>query len=161
MDAAEDDRLRVGRRGLARQPEGVADVVGHVLHLGHLVVVREDHGVSLARQRLDLVLHHGCQGRAHRTSRETSRERAEWVSAPIEMKSTPVSAIERMVSSVTPPEASSVARPAVIATASRMSAGGMLSSRMESAPAASASRSPSRSSTSTWTGTPAPSAPST
>ena len=61
MDAAEHDRLRIGRRGLPRQPERVADVVGHVLHLGHLVVVREDHGVALARQRLDLVLHHGCQ----------------------------------------------------------------------------------------------------
>ena len=51
-------------------------------------------------------------GRGHRTSSETSRERAEWVSAPTEMKSTPVSAISRTVSSVTPPEASSGARPA-------------------------------------------------
>ena len=47
------------------------------------------------------------------TSSETSRERAEWVSAPTETKSTPVSAISRTVSSVTPPEASSVARPAI------------------------------------------------
>ena len=33
---------------------------------------------------------------------ETSSERAEWVSAPTETKSTPVSAIARTVSSVTP-----------------------------------------------------------
>ena len=51
VDAAEDDRLRVGRGGLAGEPERVADVVGHVLHLGHLVVVREDDGVALARER--------------------------------------------------------------------------------------------------------------
>ena len=45
------------------------------------------------------------------SSSETSRERAEWVSAPTETKSTPVSAISRTVSSETPPEASSVALP--------------------------------------------------
>ena len=46
---------------------------------------------------------------------------AEWVSAPTEISSTPVSAMARMVSSVTPPEASRRARPAVSATASRSS----------------------------------------
>ena len=52
-------------------------------------------------------------GKGHAsTFRERSRTGAEWVRAPTEMKSTPVSAIERAVSSVTPPEASSVARPA-------------------------------------------------
>ena len=30
-----------------REPERVADEVGHVLDVGHLVVVGEDHGVSL------------------------------------------------------------------------------------------------------------------
>ena len=52
VDAAEDDRLGVGRGRLAREAERVADVVGHVLHLGHLVVVGEDHRVALrARAR--------------------------------------------------------------------------------------------------------------
>ena len=32
----------------AGEPERVADVVGDVLYLGHLVVVREDHRVALA-----------------------------------------------------------------------------------------------------------------
>ena len=45
----------VGGGGLAREAERVADVVGHVLDLGHLVVVREDDGVALARERPDLV----------------------------------------------------------------------------------------------------------
>ena len=61
--------------------------------------------------------------------------------APDEMKSTPVSAIAATVSSVTPPEASSTARAGAIATASRSVAGGMLSRRIASAPAASASSS--------------------
>ena len=43
----------VGRRGLPREPERVADVVGDVLDLGHLVVVRQDHRVALARERPD------------------------------------------------------------------------------------------------------------
>ena len=47
-----------GRR-LAREPERVADVVGDVLDLGHLVVVREDHRVALGRQRAHLVLQRG------------------------------------------------------------------------------------------------------
>ena len=42
---------------------------------------------------------------------------AEWVSAPTEMRSTPVSAIARTVSSVTPPDASVSARPEAMATA--------------------------------------------
>ena len=57
------------------------------------------------------------------TSSETSRERAEWVSAPTEIESTPVSAMARTFSSVTPPEASSSARPATSATARAGSAG--------------------------------------
>ena len=55
------------------------------------------------------------------SSNETSSERAECVSAPTEISSTPVSAIARIVSRLTPPEASSRARPAVSATASRSS----------------------------------------
>ena len=72
------------------RPERVADEVGHVLDLGHLVVVGEDHGAALGGQRAHLVLHlrdvleceegHGSVSRI----RERSRAGAEWVSAPIE-----------------------------------------------------------------------------
>ncbi len=108
-------------RGLAGQAERVADVVGHVLHLGHLVVVGEDDRVALARQGLaprpaatvDLErrsqnLQGDVEGRARNGSARRRRS-----------KSTPVSAIARTVSSVTPPEASSSARPATSATAAR------------------------------------------
>ncbi len=40
----------VGRGRLAAEPERVADVVGDVLHLGHLVVVGKDDGVALLRR---------------------------------------------------------------------------------------------------------------
>src|SRR6185295_10519975 len=100
----------------------------HVLHLGNLVVVGEDDSVSLARECLHLVLNRRDLGSGHPTSMETSRARAECVSAPIETKSTPVSAIARTLSSVTPPEASSLARPSVSATARVSRAGVMLSS---------------------------------
>ena len=83
VDAAEDDRLGVGRRRLAREAERVADVVGHVLHLGHLVVVGEDHRVALARQRAAPRPAGGVIVGAsrHSTSRETSSERAPSASA--------------------------------------------------------------------------------
>ena len=55
MDAAEDDDVRVGGGGLLRQPERITDEVGDVLHLGALVVVRQDHGVPLVPQPLDPV----------------------------------------------------------------------------------------------------------
>ena len=94
MDAAEEDRRRPGGRGLAGEPERVADVVGDVLHLGALVVVREDDRVTLARERAHLVGEEAGLGGAHgaSTSSETASERAEWVSAPTEIESTPVSA---------------------------------------------------------------------
>ena len=70
--------------------ERVADEVGHVLDLGQLVVVGEDHGAALGGERAYL----GLQGRdglegeeVHGTvSRisERSRAGAEWVNAPIE-----------------------------------------------------------------------------
>ena len=47
---------RLGGGGPPGEAERVADVVGDVLHLGHLVVVREDHGVALGRERAHLVL---------------------------------------------------------------------------------------------------------
>ena len=77
-------------RGADREPERVADVVGHVLDLGQLVVVGQDHGAALAGERADLGLHGGdvveleqCHGVISRR-RERSRLGAECVSAPIE-----------------------------------------------------------------------------
>src|SRR5439155_1596173 len=156
VDAAEDDRIGVRRGRLLREAQRVAHVIGHVLHLGNLVVVREDDGAALCGERTYLVLHTAdlCDG--HATSRETSRERAECVSAPTETKSTPVSAIARTVSSATPPDASSSARPSTSEAARASTGGGMLSSRIRSAPAASASSTWSRVSHSTSTGTPLP-----
>ena len=52
---------------------------------------------------------------SRRRSMPRSKTLTEWVSAPTEMKSTPVSATSRARSMVSPPEASSVARPALIA----------------------------------------------
>ncbi len=71
--------------------------------------------------------------------RERSSAGAECVSAPIDSHSTPVSASSRSVCRVTPPLASSVARPSTCATAARSPASSMLSSSSRGAPAASAS----------------------
>ena len=57
VHAAEHDHLALRRRGLPGQPERVADVVGDVLDLGHLVVVRKDHRAALLRERAHLRLH--------------------------------------------------------------------------------------------------------
>ena len=54
------------------------------------------------------------QRQASCRSRPRSKTFTEWVSAPTEMKSTPVAATSRARSRVRPPEASRVARPAVI-----------------------------------------------
>ena len=77
-------------RGLLREAERVADVVGHVLDLGQLVVVGEDDGAALGGERAHLVLEGGMlsswsrvMGR-HSRSRDRSRAGAEWVRAPIE-----------------------------------------------------------------------------
>src|SRR5207248_5046871 len=154
VDTAKDDRLRVGRGRLARKAERVADVVRDVLHLGALVVVGEDHGVLRGCEGANFVVESGGRGDGHRTSRETWSERAEWVRAPTETKSTPVSAYARTVARETPPEASSSARPAASSTASRTSSGLMLSSRILGAPPASASRTCASVSASTSTGSP-------
>ena len=49
--------LRRGGGGLPGQPQGVAHEVGHVLHLGPLVVVSEDDGALLFGETADLGLH--------------------------------------------------------------------------------------------------------
>src|SRR5699024_3835016 len=66
-----------------------------------------------------------------------SRARTEWVRAPTEMTSTPVRAMSATVSRLTPPEASTIARPATILMPSRRSSLVKLSSMMVSTPAAS------------------------
>src|SRR5204862_2079292 len=141
------------------------------LHLGPLVVVGEDDGVALARELADLVLQGGyvlgrevrrgvkrghgeVHGAGSRRS-ERSREGAECVSAPTDMKSTPVSATSLIVSRSIPPLASSSARPATRPTIARICAGLMLSSRICSAPAASASSTSASSRHSTSTRVPA------
>ena len=54
VHAAEDDDLRVGGGRPARQLEGVAGEVGHLLDPGHLVGVGEDHRVAFGSQRAHL-----------------------------------------------------------------------------------------------------------
>src|SRR5260221_11566675 len=71
-------------------------------------------------------------------SRPISTARAEWVSAPTEMKSTPVSAMARMLARLTPPLASVWERPLACWTARRNWMRFILSSRTKSAPAATA-----------------------
>ncbi len=56
MHAAEDDDVGVGLGRFAREAERVADEIGDVLHFGALVVVREDDGVAVAGEALDLGL---------------------------------------------------------------------------------------------------------
>ena len=53
-DAAEGDDVGVGRRGLARQIEAVADEIGEVLDRGLLVIMGEDDRVALLLQARDL-----------------------------------------------------------------------------------------------------------
>src|SRR6202012_354242 len=67
------------------------------------------------------------------SSRPISTAGAAWVSLLVEMKSTPVSAIDLIVSILTPPEASSGSRPSTNFTASRISSSGMLSNIITSA----------------------------
>jgi hypothetical protein len=64
-----------------------------------------------------------------------------WVSQPIEIRSTPVAAICGAVAGVMRPEASVIARPATIATASVSVAESILSRSTASTPQSSASRS--------------------
>ena len=82
----------LGARRLLREAERVADEVRDVLDLGQLVVVGEDHGAALLRERPHLGLQCGdvvereeshFAGRASRAI-ERSSPGAEWVSAPIE-----------------------------------------------------------------------------
>ena len=90
MHAAERDHLGVGLRRLLRQTERIPHEVRHILDLGQLVVVSEDHGAALRGQRtyLGLQRRHGLEReQVHWTLSkisDKSRTGAEWVSAPIE-----------------------------------------------------------------------------
>ena len=53
MDTAKDDRGRFDGGRYSRQSERVTDMIGHVLNLGHLIVVREYHRIALLGQTLD------------------------------------------------------------------------------------------------------------
>src|SRR6185436_5134963 len=105
-------------------------------------------GNRVAQQPAQLLVHlfsgrlsnHLSNFRHATNSRLTSNTCGECVRAPTEMKSTPVLATSRTVSSVTLPDASSLALPSQMATASRIVAIDMLSSRIRSTPSASASR---------------------
>src|SRR5260370_6503769 len=145
MHAAEHDGVRFGPGGLLGQAERVADVVGYILNLGQLVVVGQDDRVLPAGELPHLVLqcgnvlqHQRCirlpgdrevHGSGSRV-RERSKAGALWVSAPTDTNCTPVIAISRIVSSLTPPLASSWARPPTRSTAWRSSSGVKLSSRI-------------------------------
>jgi hypothetical protein len=64
--------------------------VGHVLDLGHLVVVGQDDGAALGGERAHLVLELGDVLESEQSHgsvskrRERSNAGAEWVSAPID-----------------------------------------------------------------------------
>ena len=77
MHPAEHDhvRVRVFLRVVA-QPEGVADVIGHVLDFADLIVVREDHGVALALEPEDVLGQVGAraQGGASRVVNAAIRQ---------------------------------------------------------------------------------------
>ncbi len=68
VDPAEDDHLGVSAGGLAGELERVADEIGHVLDLGTLVIVRQDHGLAGLAQLVDRGRQvvgdgWGCEGR--------------------------------------------------------------------------------------------------
>src|SRR4030095_2762611 len=97
------------------QPQRVADEVGHVLDLRHLVVVGEDDRVAFLGKAADRALQ--IEGGHEITSREKSRTPAGGARAPSETKSTPLPPTAARLSSVMPPLASRRARPAVCWTA--------------------------------------------
>src|SRR5713226_3217047 len=108
--------------------------------------------------RLRPVLAHKLEVERHQTSSRrklTSTARAECVIAPDEMKSAPDSAYTRTLSSVMPPESSTLARPLIARMCAADFSGLKLSSSKCVAPAASASSISSRVRTSTSIGKPA------
>src|SRR5436190_869343 len=145
-----------------------------VLDPGHKAPARSQDPSAEPRQRAPQTASswglraQGCQHTTRRTGPaqpqsvsaiDTFRAGAEWVSSPIEIHRTPVCARERSVASVTPPLASSSARPATWATASRSWDSSMLSSNSRGAPAASACSISSRFLTSTCSVCASPGAP--
>ena len=150
---ARDPRPRVGERVGRRLADGVvarrvAEPAREVRHhrLEHLGAHRRGRGV------VEVEHAHRRRPSARSGCRARGRARgAECVSAPTEMTSTPVSAIARTVSSDTPPDASTVARPPTCSTPRRRSSSEKLSSMIVPIPAASTGSIWSRRSTSTST----------
>jgi hypothetical protein len=54
LDPAKGDHFGIGGRRLARQFQRIADEIGQVLDFGLLVIVRQDHGLALLAQAVDL-----------------------------------------------------------------------------------------------------------
>jgi hypothetical protein len=54
LHAAERDHIGVGLRRLARQFQRIADEIGQILQFRLLVIMRQDDGILLAAQALDL-----------------------------------------------------------------------------------------------------------
>lgn len=55
VNTAEDDDIGAGFLGLLGEAEGIADIIRHVLDFGDLVIVREDDGVELFLERVNLL----------------------------------------------------------------------------------------------------------
>ena len=118
-EPSSDRRTRVtqgGRRGLA-EPMGARRVAELAREVGphrleHLAAHRGGGGFV---EVVDCPSDHASTS----TSRPRSRARTLWVSAPTEMRSTPVAAMSATVARVTPPLASTSARRATSATPSR------------------------------------------
>jgi hypothetical protein len=59
VNAGEHDHVGLCAGRLLRQPQRVADVVGHVLHVGTLIVVGQDHGLPFLGERPNLFVQPG------------------------------------------------------------------------------------------------------
>ena len=54
MDATESDHRVFNLGSLLRETERIANVIGYILNLRHLVVVGEDHGIARLREFANL-----------------------------------------------------------------------------------------------------------
>ena len=55
MHAGEEDDLRIGFGRPGRQRQAIAGEVGHLLHFGNRIVMRQNHGALLFFQTKDLI----------------------------------------------------------------------------------------------------------
>ena len=66
MHACEQDDVGIGGGRLPREGQTVAHKVGHFLHLGTGIIVREDDGVFLLFQLVDAFFHWGWNNQKFR-----------------------------------------------------------------------------------------------